>query len=82
MPRALAAFRHETIDTVPAPTDFQSLGPRLSQSNLLSKMEVVALSLLPDPTSLGRSSAALHEYIGLFGYWLAGWSSFCDGKPL
>jgi uncharacterized SAM-binding protein YcdF (DUF218 family) len=72
MPRALAAFRHQGIDAIAAPTDFT---PGLGEDSrgALSKLEVDALEPLPNPGSLDESSAALHEYIGLIQYRLAGW---------
>jgi uncharacterized SAM-binding protein YcdF (DUF218 family) len=72
MPRALAAFRHEGIDAIAAPTDFT---PGLSEDskNGVSELEVIALNLLPNPHNLDESSAALHEYLGLAIYNLAGW---------
>ncbi len=39
----------------------------------LSELEVDALELLPNSFSLEESSAALHEYMGLALYRLAGW---------
>ena len=39
----------------------------------MSGLKVDALNLLPDPQNLGESSAALHEYLGLALYRLAGW---------
>jgi uncharacterized SAM-binding protein YcdF (DUF218 family) len=72
MPRALAAFRHQGIDAIAAPTDFT---PGLGEDSrgTLSELEVDAIELLPNPGSLDESSAALHEYIGLIQYRLAGW---------
>ena len=72
MPRALAAFRHQGIDAIAAPTDFT---PGLGEdaSGALSELAVHALELLPNPGSLDESSAALHEYMGLIQYRLAGW---------
>jgi uncharacterized SAM-binding protein YcdF (DUF218 family) len=72
MPRALAAFRHQGIDAIAAPTDFTS-GLSEDSRGGGSELEVDALNLLPNLGSLGDSSAALHEYIGLALYRLAGW---------
>ncbi|HYW91997.1 MAG TPA: YdcF family protein [Gammaproteobacteria bacterium] len=63
MPRALATFRGEGIDAVPAPTDFD-VRPR--PYNLLS--------FLPDSDALANSAQALHEYAGMFVYHLRGWT--------
>jgi uncharacterized SAM-binding protein YcdF (DUF218 family) len=72
IPRALAAFRHEGIDAIAAPTDFTpSLGE--DSRDEVSKLEVDALDLLPSPHTIDESSAALHEYMGLVFYRLAGW---------
>ncbi len=48
MPRALAAFRHQGIDAIAAPTDFT---PGLGEDSrgTLSELEVHALELLPNP---------------------------------
>jgi uncharacterized SAM-binding protein YcdF (DUF218 family) len=70
MQRALAAFWHEGIDAIPAPTDFTT---PLDENSRTGVSEVDALNLLPDPHHLGESSAALHEYLGLALYRLAGW---------
>ena len=72
MPRALAAFRHQGIDAIAAPTDFTS-GLGEDSMGGLSELEVDALELLPNSFSLEESSAALHEYMGLALYRLAGW---------
>jgi uncharacterized SAM-binding protein YcdF (DUF218 family) len=72
MPRALAAFRHQGIDAIAAPTDFTpGLGEDFRRGG--SELEVDALNLLPNPQTLVESSAALHEYLGLALYRLAGW---------
>jgi uncharacterized SAM-binding protein YcdF (DUF218 family) len=71
MPRALAVFRGQGIDAIAAPTDFRSVhGP---SEGGVSQLEADMLKLLPDPGSLVDFSAAMHEYIGLAEYRLAGW---------
>jgi uncharacterized SAM-binding protein YcdF (DUF218 family) len=70
MPRALDAFRHEGVDAIPAPTDFRAAQNSRSR---LSRMEVDALNLVPDPRTLEESTAAIHEYVGLVLYRVAGW---------
>jgi uncharacterized SAM-binding protein YcdF (DUF218 family) len=72
MPRALAAFRHQGIDAIAAPTDFTPGVDEDSRSGV-SELEVDALNLPPSPRALEESSAALHEYVGLVLYRLAGW---------
>jgi uncharacterized SAM-binding protein YcdF (DUF218 family) len=72
MPRALAAFRHEGLDAMAAPTDFTTSLSEPSK-DAASDLEVDALGLLPNPHTIDESSAALHEYMGLVLYRLAGW---------
>ncbi len=72
MPRALAAFRHQGIDAIAAPTDFTSISGRDSR-DWVSELQAVALSLLPNSDALDESTAALHEYMGLALYRLARW---------
>jgi len=72
MPRALAVFRHEGIDTIPAPTDFITAEP-MGLREPISQMEVTTLRLLPDSDSLDKSSWALRQYAGLVVYRLVGW---------
>jgi uncharacterized SAM-binding protein YcdF (DUF218 family) len=72
MPRALAAFQHQGIDAIGAPTDFT---PALGEEPRggVSELEEDALELLQNSGSLDESSTALHEYMGLVLYRLAGW---------
>jgi uncharacterized SAM-binding protein YcdF (DUF218 family) len=72
MPRALAVFRLEGIDTIPAPTDFMTAEP-MGPRDPIGQMEVTTLRLLPDSDSLDKSSWALRQYAGLVVYRLAGW---------
>lgn len=51
LPRAIPLFEKEGLEVVPAPTGFSTQPPSLL-ANLL-------------PGGLGRSSAALHEYLGM-----------------
>ena len=61
MPRSLACFYKVGLSVVPWPVDFQrSRGFRW-------------VHLLPGPDGLSRSRAAIHEYVGWLGYWLAGY---------
>jgi uncharacterized SAM-binding protein YcdF (DUF218 family) len=64
MPRALATFRKLGIDAIPAPTDFNANPPSGS----------VLLAWMPSTESLGQSSRALKEYVGLWFYRLRGWA--------
>ena len=72
MPRALAAFRHQGIDAIAAPTDFAPGVDEDTRSGL-SELEVDTLDLVPTSRALDESSAAMHEYMGLVLYRLAGW---------
>lgn len=71
MPRALAVFRHEGIDAIPAPTDFEDSGP--PPKGTLGMLAETALQLPPDVDSLGQSSRVVKEYLGLIAYRIAGW---------
>jgi uncharacterized SAM-binding protein YcdF (DUF218 family) len=71
MPRALAVFKHEGIDAIPAPTDFDN-SVALPRSTL-KILKDTALDLLPNAESLEQSSRALKEYVGLIAYRIAGW---------
>ncbi len=55
MPRALALFRAQGLDVVPAPTYFVSTGVR----------EFDAFDLLPSASALHNSYYALHEWLGI-----------------
>jgi uncharacterized SAM-binding protein YcdF (DUF218 family) len=60
MPRSLGCFAKVGLDPVPWPTDYQRTrnGPG---------------AFLPKPGSLGKSTAALHEYLGWLAYRAAGY---------
>ena len=78
MPRALAAFRHENIDAIPAPTDFVTPGlyAELSASRVrdpIGWLETITLLMIPDPETLSQVDRALHEYCGLLVYRVYGW---------
>lgn len=78
MPRALAAFRHENIDAIPAPADFVTPGLYAELSALRVRdrvgwLETIALLMIPDPESLNQAGRALHEYVGLLVYRVYGW---------
>jgi uncharacterized SAM-binding protein YcdF (DUF218 family) len=72
MPRALAAFRFQGIDVIPAPTDFTPY-PRPASEGWVSDLQADAFALVPSSDALNKSSAAIHEYEGLLLYRLAGW---------
>jgi uncharacterized SAM-binding protein YcdF (DUF218 family) len=54
MPRALALFRAQGIDAIPAPTDFDAIPPL-----------GLAQRWLPDTETLDRSSKAMKEYLAM-----------------
>jgi uncharacterized SAM-binding protein YcdF (DUF218 family) len=63
MRRSLGLFRRVGFDAIPAPTDYQTGwdNPQFP------------FGLLPDVSSVARSTEAIHEWIGLFVYWRRGW---------
>lgn len=71
MPRALATFKRQGIDAVPAPTDFIATDP--VHRHLKRNATQAIPQLLPDSSSLAQSTTAIREYMGLAAYWLAGW---------
>jgi uncharacterized SAM-binding protein YcdF (DUF218 family) len=64
MPRAAAAFRKAGFEVAPAPADFRTGWAKPNQ----------ILRWAPTPQSLFNSSAALHEWVGLWVYRLRGWA--------
>ena len=62
MPRAYGVFQSRAVEVVPAPTDFQV--DRYAQPRVLDWLPTVA--------ALGRTTAALHEYLGQLVYRLRG----------
>lgn len=62
MPRAMALFRHERIDALPAPTDFHSV----------RDSDTLAAGLRWELPALERSTLALRERIGYLWIWLRG----------
>tara|TARA_R110002110_G_C13470513_1_gene720866 strand:- start:106023 stop:106733 length:711 start_codon:yes stop_codon:yes gene_type:complete len=62
MPRAVALFKAQGIDVIPAPTDHQ----RLQGSSVLPDW-------LPSVSSLSRTTYALHELLGYLVYRWRGW---------
>ena len=67
MPRALAVFRRLGISAIPAPTDF------ITRTDPAKQPADFAAAVLPNMGSLGVSTAAIHEFLGLVVYRLAGW---------
>jgi uncharacterized SAM-binding protein YcdF (DUF218 family) len=71
MPRALATFKRQGIDALPAPTDFIAMDP--VHRHLMGDATQAIRQLLPDSSSLAQSTTAIREYLGLVAYWLVGW---------
>ena len=71
MPRSLAIFKHQKINTIAAPTDF--LITRSEIQELSSTPKGAILNLLPDSLNLYHFTIALKEYIGMVVYRLRGW---------
>jgi len=69
MPRAIAVFRKQGIAAIAAPTDFTTW----RRGTPPPTAAALALGLLPDAESLGATTRALKEYIGMLAYWLRGW---------
>jgi uncharacterized SAM-binding protein YcdF (DUF218 family) len=64
MRRALASFRAQGLDPVPAPSAQHPLGH-----------SILGRSWLPHPAGLDASQAAIREILALGYYWLRGWLS-------
>jgi uncharacterized SAM-binding protein YcdF (DUF218 family) len=72
MPRAVALFKRQGFEVIPAPTDFrvtQSGWEQLTSGDL----PFLAMNLLPSAENMAQTTGALKEYIGLFIYKLRGW---------
>jgi len=63
MPRSAAVFRKQGFEVLPSPTDVQVV-PR----------PLTLLQLLPAMESLAYSTTAIKERVGMWVYWLRGWS--------
>ena len=61
MPRAMQVFSNSGLAVVPAATDFRSRQP------------LSVADFIPSAGSLQNSHYALHEWIGMFWYWLRGY---------
>jgi uncharacterized SAM-binding protein YcdF (DUF218 family) len=72
MPRALALFRQQGFEVIPAPTDFRITSAdweQLRSGSLQSHL----INLIPTAENLGLTTTALREYFGLLIYSLRGW---------
>jgi uncharacterized SAM-binding protein YcdF (DUF218 family) len=73
MPRAMAVFKKQGLEIIPAPTDFKVT--QVDWDSLVKgSLESHIIFLLPDASDLGATTDALKEYIGLFVYRLMGWA--------
>jgi uncharacterized SAM-binding protein YcdF (DUF218 family) len=72
MPRAMALFRHLGVEAIPAPTDFTVTQAGID--NLASlEPQTLLVNLMPNTSSLGLTTNALKEYLGILVYRLRGW---------
>ena len=62
MPRAVAVFRTQGFEVVPAPTDVEAVA-----------VDFHPRYLLPDLNGLYASTSAIREYASIVVYWLKGW---------
>ena len=73
MPRAMAVFKKQGLEVIPAPTDFKVT--QAAWDDLVhGSLQAHIINLLPDASDLGSITNALKEYIGLFVYQLMGWA--------
>jgi len=73
MPRAVAVFKKQGLNIIPAPTDFKVT--QAAWDDLLhGSLESSVISFLPDASDLGSITNDLKEIIGLFVYRLMGWA--------
>jgi uncharacterized SAM-binding protein YcdF (DUF218 family) len=70
MPRALALFRQQGVETVPAPTDFISTSTKWADDS--SSWQDLIISLLPSAEALQLTTQALKELLGSAVYRIAG----------
>jgi uncharacterized SAM-binding protein YcdF (DUF218 family) len=72
MPRAKALFEHQGINVIPAPVDF-TITQQNWESAFKPGIDEALIYLLPNASSLGLTTNALKEYLGLLVYGLRGW---------
>lgn len=60
MPRAMAVFRAQNLDPIPAPTEFKT------------RENILAAQYLPTPRHMVYADLAIHEYVGILWYKLSG----------
>jgi uncharacterized SAM-binding protein YcdF (DUF218 family) len=72
MPRSVALFQKQGIEVIPAPTDYTIT--QIGWDELIhGNIENFLLGLFPNTSSLGLTTNALKEYIGIAVYRLQGW---------
>ena len=72
MPRSVALFEHLGIEVIPTPTDYTVTED--GWDNLFSPdPQAFLVNILPNSSSLGLTTNALKEILGLFVYRLRGW---------
>ena len=70
MPRAVKVFRKQGIEVIPAPTDYL-VSQEQAEKNL--NWQNAVLQLIPNSSSVDKTTLALKEYIGLVVYKFKGW---------
>ncbi len=72
MPRSVALFEKQGLEVIPAPVDFTITGQ--NWSGLFNpSVDVFLINLIPNTSSLGLTTNALKEYLGMLIYGLRGW---------
>lgn len=72
MPRSVGLFTRQGLEVIPSPTDF-TVTEDGWQRVLNPNFESFMINLIPNSSSLGLSTTALKEYIGILTYRLQGW---------
>lgn len=72
MPRAKALFENQGVEVIPAPADF-TITEQNWENAFDPKLTEFIIYLLPNTSSLGLTTNALKEYLGIFVYSLRGW---------
>lgn len=72
MPRSVALFEKHGIEVIPAPVDF-TVTEQNWESTFKPGADELLINILPNASSLGLTTNALKEYLGLLIYGLRGW---------
>jgi len=72
MPRSVALFEKHGIEVIPAPVDF-TVTEQNWESTFKPGADELLINILPNAGSLGLTTNALKEYLGLLIYGLRGW---------